>query len=631
MKDRKNGKGYRWLKLAGLTALLALCLTLSACYIPPDEISNTQNMTIGSDNLPFQTVAPQVTNTPTPTPATVVIGQNTDNPPVNPDDGWAENVATNTPPPTITVTTKAPTDPPTERPTATPTPTTTSNVLKKGATGSRVREVQQRLKDLGYYNGSVDGSFGEGTENAIKAFQSANGLRADGVVGDKTLSKLYDKNAKPYASGKATPTPKKANTPTRTNTPRPTATPNLTKPSYLQIGSSGKKVRTLQNRLIQLGWMAGKADGEYSGATQAAVMAFQKKTSGLYADGIAGPETQASLYSASAAKSSTPVSSTGETLRQGAEGGAVRALQKQLKALGYYHGTVDGSYGAATVEAVKAFQRNNGLTADVVAGSTTLNKLYGDGAVGADGTAGSVMPDGVFQASGENSTGFVTLRAGDSGAAVQSLQERLKALGFYSKKVDGNYGSGTVAAVKAFQDSAYLRADGVAGPATQRALYGYHGSTVYATLRENSEGVQVSDLQHALYELGYYDDAINGVYGQTTMDAVRAFQLTNHMEKVDGVAGNATLQLLYSASAKGATAPNTVYSTVRSGDMGDPVVELQDVLHQLGYINEVTGVYDSSTTAAVKNFQRNNGLDVDGVAGAATQKLLYSGSPVPNY
>ena len=67
-------------------------------------------------------------------------------------------------------------------------------------------------------------------------------------------------------------------------------------------------MRTLQNRLIELGWMDGKADGTYGGATEAAVIAFQKKTSGLWDDGVAGPDTLKALYSNSAAKSSSPVS-----------------------------------------------------------------------------------------------------------------------------------------------------------------------------------------------------------------------------------------------------------------------------------------------------------------------------------
>ncbi|MBF0493911.1 MAG: peptidoglycan-binding protein [Candidatus Omnitrophica bacterium] len=52
------------------------------------------------------------------------------------------------------------------------------------------KDVQQALKNAGYYDGPVDGKIGKGTRKAIKAFQKASGLTADGVVGKKTWSKL---------------------------------------------------------------------------------------------------------------------------------------------------------------------------------------------------------------------------------------------------------------------------------------------------------------------------------------------------------------------------------------------------------------------------------------------------------
>ena len=63
-------------------------------------------------------------------------------------------------------------------------------VLKQGATGGEVKEVQRRLKMWGYYNGSVDGVFGTGTKKAVIAFQKKNGLTADGVVGASTYKAL---------------------------------------------------------------------------------------------------------------------------------------------------------------------------------------------------------------------------------------------------------------------------------------------------------------------------------------------------------------------------------------------------------------------------------------------------------
>ncbi len=62
-------------------------------------------------------------------------------------------------------------------------------------------------------------------------------------------------------------------------------------------------------------------------------------------------------------------------LKQGASGGEVKELQRRLKAWGYYSGSVDGIYGKQTVEAVKYFQRKNGLTADGIAGRSTFEAL----------------------------------------------------------------------------------------------------------------------------------------------------------------------------------------------------------------------------------------------------------------
>ena len=62
-------------------------------------------------------------------------------------------------------------------------------------------------------------------------------------------------------------------------------------------------------------------------------------------------------------------------LRQGASGGEVKELQRRLKEWGYYNGSVDGVYGKQTVEAVKYFQRKNGLTPDGIAGRSTFEAL----------------------------------------------------------------------------------------------------------------------------------------------------------------------------------------------------------------------------------------------------------------
>lgn len=62
--------------------------------------------------------------------------------------------------------------------------------LKVGSTGSAVKKMQQKLKNWGYYTGSVDGIFGSKTREAVKYFQRRNGLAVDGIVGAKTLAAL---------------------------------------------------------------------------------------------------------------------------------------------------------------------------------------------------------------------------------------------------------------------------------------------------------------------------------------------------------------------------------------------------------------------------------------------------------
>jgi N-acetylmuramoyl-L-alanine amidase len=60
----------------------------------------------------------------------------------------------------------------------------------RGATGETVKQIQTRLKDWGYYSGSVDGIYGSRTEAAVKKFQKTNGLAVDGRTGPATLEAL---------------------------------------------------------------------------------------------------------------------------------------------------------------------------------------------------------------------------------------------------------------------------------------------------------------------------------------------------------------------------------------------------------------------------------------------------------
>lgn len=63
--------------------------------------------------------------------------------------------------------------------------------LSRGDQGQGVKRVQKKLKELGYYDGAIDGLFGPLTDQAVKQFQRANGLDVDGYVGPKTRAALF--------------------------------------------------------------------------------------------------------------------------------------------------------------------------------------------------------------------------------------------------------------------------------------------------------------------------------------------------------------------------------------------------------------------------------------------------------
>ena len=295
--------------------------------------------------------------------------------------------------------------------------------LEKGSTGSDVKDLQTKLKKLGYYDAYVDGDYGDTTVAAVKAFQKKYNLTADGIAGKETLKKL-DSVYKNADSDKDD--------------------------DSLRMGDSGSAVKDLQTKLKKLGYYDGTVDSTFGSGTYAAVKAFQKKYN-LTADGVAGSETLKKLDSA---YKNADSDKDDDSLRKGATGSAVKDLQTKLKKLGFYNAYVDGSYGDTTVAAVKAFQKKYNLTADGVAGSETLKKL-----------------DSAYKNADSNtSTDDDSLRKGATGTAVKTLQTNLKKLGFYTAYVDGSFGATTESAVKAFQKKYGLTADGVAGSATLKKI-----------------------------------------------------------------------------------------------------------------------------------------------------------------
>ena len=344
---------------------------------------------------------------------------------------------------------------------STTTTTSSSNVLSMGSRGEAVKSLQQKLIALGYLSGSADGIFGQNTQKAVIAFQSAKGLTASGTADTATLNALSS-----------------ASTSSSTGTSG-TSTSTSNEASLLKKGDSGEAVKTLQQNLISLGYLTGEVDGQFGSATKSAVTAFQA-ASGLRTDGQAGEKTLEAIADAVKA-----VSNAG-TLKKGSRGDAVKALQQKLISLGYLSGSADGIFGESTLKAVIAFQTAQSLTADGAAGSATmaaLNKAYQGGTTsGSTVTApANISNDQVTILSSTQPSSYPMIKYGAEGDAVEKLQTRLKELGYFDGTVGGNFGTITRTAVMAFQKAASLTADGIVGSNTWAALYASNAPTASST------------------------------------------------------------------------------------------------------------------------------------------------------
>ncbi|GHV01236.1 hypothetical protein FACS1894211_10550 [Clostridia bacterium] len=249
----------------------------------------------------------------------------------------------------------------------------------------------------------------------------------------------------------------------------------------LKPGSLGPSVLQMQKYLnrIRQNYPAIPAianpDGYFGADTEAAVKAFQR-TFSLTQDGIVGKATWnriSQIYvgvtnlaelDSEGEKEGAGGATPNTTLRYGSSGALVAELQHLLNFAGYYYDSIppviaDGVFGSATQNAVLAFQRQFGLTADGIVGSKTWQKLY-DVYNGANQTAPPYAP----------AYPGTPLKNGSKGDNVAAMQKYLNAIGNYGLSVDGIFGTATERAVRAFQQSHGLTVDGIIGPVTWNTI-----------------------------------------------------------------------------------------------------------------------------------------------------------------
>ena len=281
-----------------------------------------------------------------------------------------------------------------------------------------------------------------------------------------------------------------------------------------------------------------------------------------------------------------------ENLTEGTDHSSVADLQQRLMELGFMENDEPTMfYGPVTAEAVKAFQRQNNLTQDGVAGPVTL--------------AAVMSPEAKYYA----------VSLGITGEDVRRIQNRLYELGYLisENEVNGTFDEVTEKAVMKLQEVNQLSADGKVGNKTINLLYSEEVKPDFLSYGEKNEVVLAS--QSRLKELGYLTTAPDGNYGNDTVQAVKQFQSRNGLV-VDGYLGPSTRIELKKLTAR----PNGLII----GEKGESVERVQNLLSKYGYLSSgnVTGYYGEITEKAVKSFQENNKLSVDGSVGIRTMTAL---------
>ena len=338
--------------------------------------------------------------------------------------------------------------------------------LRTGSTGSAVEQVQFWLNTLAQYESalpslSVDGRYGAATASAVRAFQRRYGLTVDGVVGRETWNAIYNEFRSIQSDN---------------------GTPNAYPGTALREGASGQNVRLVQfwlkiahtvySRLNDL-----TVDGKFGAATTAAVKRFQTYF-GLTSDGVVGRTTWNKLYEVYNDIANKLLSSSlrpGEypgILRRGSSGTAVRELQFYLYLLSAYESSIpavgiDGSFGAATENAVRAYQRFAGLTVDGIVGRATWESLYGKAS--ALRSSGPVVTLKRLPYPGQ------PLTVGSEGSDVLYYTILLRRIAYYFESVEApplatSYTGETAAATRSAQALLGLPETGIADAETWTAV-----------------------------------------------------------------------------------------------------------------------------------------------------------------
>ena len=215
---------------------------------------------------------------------------------------------------------------------------------------------------------------------------------------------------------------------------------------------------------------------------------------------------------------------------------------------------------------------------------------------------------------------------------IATIQAQLNKKGCSVGTVDGIAGPATYNAVISFQNKNGLTADGQVGTATWDILFDtVSGGTTYTRILKVTSplmyGEDIKAVQNKLNSLGYNCGTADGYYGNATKSAVISFQSAKGLT-ADGEVGPATWNALFSSSSTSTGSSYTRLLKVTSPLMyGEDIKAVQNKLNSLGHnCGTADGYYGNATKSAVVSFQSAKGIDTDGVVGPTTWNALFNSS-----
>ena len=326
-----------------------------------------------------------------------------------------------------------------------------SKTVKYGDSGDRVRAIQSRLSELGFYTAKVSGGYYKVTKAAVKAFQSHNGLNADGIAGRETQELLFSSDAVPADA-----------------TPRPSPTPEPPRYTLMvdvvnQITRAYTYDETGEYNILVREMICSTGTAQYPTPCGTTIMPKKRArwgyfpTWGSHAQYLTRIDSSNAFHSVlySEPDETTLSVKSFNALGTPASHGCVRLLVSDAKWI-YENckaGTIitvyEDDYDPEYTMALKPTLNMDTLRENPLPAPT---------------------PTPVY--SRENfPTSYRTLSKGKTGTDVYMLQMRLTELGYYHGSITGGYYGGTIQAVKDFQSDYGLTVDGAAGKQTQALLF----------------------------------------------------------------------------------------------------------------------------------------------------------------